>query len=402
MGRAAGVREPPVFSVAVIVRNEARSLPRLVAGLAPFQARGGDVLVVDTASTDGTVATARAHGCRVEEVGARFTAVLTADEIDAINAQFVSEGEGPLVSSRTGPWFHFAAARQHAAALAHRDPVLQLDASDELLSFDLDAIDAQLREGVASAFEYTLHLGTTTLRVCRFYDRRLDHWRGRAHEGLYPIPGAPGHRGPTVRCPESQLSVRHHKDHAKVRNYVAGLALDVIERPDMPRWKHYLGRELWYQHRYRSAIRVLLEHADDERAPRAERSESLCLAGQCFEAVGEPAPAERSYRRAVAVDPARREPLLRLAALATRGPDFEATVAHAAAALTLPRTSAFAESDLNYASLPHVFLYWGLFWLGRQDEARWHWEESRRLAPDDPTVRDHARLFRASVEDERR
>jgi tetratricopeptide (TPR) repeat protein len=240
------------------------------------------------------------------------------------------------------------------------------------------------------------------LRVSRFYDRRLDHWRGRAHEGLYPLPDAPGPRRPMVTCPEFELSVRHHKDDAKPRNYVAGLALDVIEHPEMPRWKHYLGRELWYQGRHRSAVRLLLEHADDERAPRAERSESLCLAGQALEMLGEPTRAEEAYRRAVAVDASRREPLLRLAGLAGRQADFEASVAHAAAALAVPRTSAFAESDLNYSSLPHVLMYWALFWLGRQDEARRHWEESRRLAPDDPVVRDHARLFRRSPADDGR
>jgi hypothetical protein len=38
-------------------------------------------------------------------------------------------------------------------------------------------------------------------------------------------------------------------------------------------------------------------------------------------------------------------------------------------------------------------LYWGLFWLGRRDEAQRHWEICRRLAPDDEKVREDGRLF---------
>ena len=91
------------------------------------------------------------------------------------------------------------------------------------------------------------------------------------------------------------------------------LALDALEHPDNPRWTHYLGRELHYQGRYRSAIPGLIEHGANEQTGSAERSEGLCLAGQCFEAIGNPGSAEDSYKRAFAVDATRRQPLIRLA-----------------------------------------------------------------------------------------
>jgi glycosyltransferase involved in cell wall biosynthesis len=62
---AAGCAHAPGFSVVVIARDEARTLPRLVRSLAPVLERGGEVLVVDTGSTDDTVRVARRHGCRV-------------------------------------------------------------------------------------------------------------------------------------------------------------------------------------------------------------------------------------------------------------------------------------------------------------------------------------------------
>lgn len=383
----------PYFSVVVIAKNEARALPRLLAGLTGFQERGGEVLVVDTGSTDETLVRARAHGCHVVEVGSRFITTLTPEQADAINHRFAAADESPLVLGDGRPMFDFGAARQLAGELARHDHVLQLDASDELLAFDIDFLNDRLRAREASRFEYTLRLGTNRLRVMRFYDRTLDQWRGRVHEALYPLTPTSPERKPTVQCSETALLVQHHKDTTKERNYLYGLALDALEHPDNPRWTHYLGRELHYQGRYRSAIPVLLEHAANEQAWSAERSESLCLAGQCFEATGKPGRADESYKRAFAVDPTRREPLIRLAALASHRGEFEASVAYAAEALTIPRTSAFAESDANYSYLPRTFMYWGLFWVGRQAEARAHWEECRRLAPEDPMIQEHARLF---------
>ena len=45
----------PMFSVTLIAKNEERSLPSLLASLSEFRARGGEILLVDTGSTDKTV-----------------------------------------------------------------------------------------------------------------------------------------------------------------------------------------------------------------------------------------------------------------------------------------------------------------------------------------------------------
>jgi tetratricopeptide (TPR) repeat protein len=138
---------------------------------------------------------------------------------------------------------------------------------------------------------------------------------------------------------------------------------------------------------------VLEAHAARPDAWIAERAASLCLSGLCFEALAAPAEAEARYRQAFELDPTRREPLLRLAALLQARGDFAGAAAHATAALAIPRASAFAEPDANYGDAPHVLLYWALFWLGRRAEAREHWEAARRLAPGRADVAAHARLF---------
>lgn len=386
----------PSFSVVVIARNEAHTLPRLVHSLAEFMRRDGEMLVVDTGSSDATVRRARESGCRVEEVGVRFETHLDPEQAQAIEGRFALNGEGPLV--RAGDrLFNRGAARQHAASLAANDIVLHLDASDEAVALDVGELDAKLERERVGVFEYRLQQGGASWVVGRFYDRRLYHWEGRDHEGLYPNETADAPPASKVRCTDRDILIRHHRDEAKTRIFLPGLALDAMAHPERPRWMHYLGRELYYDRWFRSAISVLAEHASTPHAWCAERSQSLSLMGECLEALGQPGEAAESYVQAMAIDPTRREPLLRLAALCAWRGDFEGAAIHAAACLRLPRTSIYPELDANYTYLPHSLLYWSLFWLGRRDEARMHWDICRRLAPENPRFRDHARLFPATT-----
>jgi hypothetical protein len=389
-------RHSPGFSIVVIARNEAHTLPRLLGGLGEVLGRGGEVLVLDTGSADGTPDVARRRGARVVEAGDRFASELPADRAALIEHRFALHGEGPLV--RPGMRvFDFAAAREHAGALAASDHVMQIDASEEVLVMDVDFLDGIVRAGTAAQIEYRLISEGMSIYARRLYDRRRMRWVGRAHEALWPREPAAGQRreAPVLRCTEAQLLLRHHWDPGKVRPYLAGLALDAIEHPDQPRWLHYLGRELHFHGWHRSAIPLLEAHAARPEAWLAERAASLCLGGLCLEALGDPAGAEAFYRRAKALDATRREPFLRLAALCQARADLDGVVEHATAALAIPRTSAFAEADAHYGYLPHALLYWALFWLGRRGEARDHWETARRLAPDRADVAAHARLFGA-------
>lgn len=381
----------PRFSIVVLARNEARTLPRLVASLCPYRERGGDLLLVDTGSSDETASVARDAGCRVVEAGDRFSATLTASEAAEIERRFARAGEGPLVGAgeRT---FHFAQARNFAGDLARHDFVLQVDAGDEVLALDVDRLDRHLVEEAVEAFEYEQRYGNAVLQIARFCDRRRYRWEGRVHEisSRAPVGGAVGSR---LRCSEAELLVRHFKDEDKPRPYLAGLALQVLEHPDAARWWHYLGRELLYRGCHRSAIEAFERHTAMGQAWQAERSQSLCFQGECHEALGETEEAGLAYRRAHEADPSRREPLLRLASFACGRGDFAAAERWARASLGLARTCSYAELAANYTWRPHSLLYWSLFWLGRREEARAHWETYLSLCPPDEVVLQHARLF---------
>lgn len=378
----------PSFSVVVIARNEAHKLPALFDSLEEFRAAGGEIVVVDTGSEDDTVRVAREAGARVEEVGSRFHSVLTEEQAARITATFSRHGEGNLVEA-SQKVFDFGAAREFAGTLATNEYVWQIDASDVVLTADLDFLDAEIRRGDVTAFDYLLHLGGASFNVVRFFDRRVYGWRGRVHEVPLLRGALTGRR---VVCTAEQLSLRHHRGE-KTRHYMAGLALDAIEDTAMPRWKHYVGRELYYERRYRSALVPLRAHTRTKDAWSVERAASHCLIAHCLTALGKPDAAAESLFRAVRVDPSRREPLLQLAWLCQRQGDFQGSVTFAAAALAVPGGARMVDAQSHYTFDPHAVLYWGLFWLGRRAEAKTHWETCLRLAPENEKFREDARLF---------
>jgi glycosyltransferase involved in cell wall biosynthesis len=182
----------PSFSVVLIARNEANTLPRLVKSLAEFQKRGGDIIVVDTGSTDETVAIAKTLGCTSCPVGNRFQHVITPEQAKDINEKFVVLGEAPIVKENER-LFDYAAARNYAASLSGRDFVFMPDCDEILTALDLDAIEKAIAEG-AERFEYNFvfshdEFGREALKFLhsKFYDRRKLAWRGIVHECLFPI-----------------------------------------------------------------------------------------------------------------------------------------------------------------------------------------------------------------------
>ena len=75
------------FSICVIAKNEAKTLPNLVASVKKYMDEDGlEINVLDTGSTDGTPEIARSLGCRVDEVGTEFLTVLDDEIIAKIKA----------------------------------------------------------------------------------------------------------------------------------------------------------------------------------------------------------------------------------------------------------------------------------------------------------------------------
>jgi hypothetical protein len=266
-------------SIVIVARNEERTLPRLLHQLRRFTQGGGDVLVVDTGSTDRTAEWSRAMGARVECVGDRFRHHVSAATLQQALARWDADNG---IAARQAPnhYFHFADARNYAHAQAKRDSTWSLDASDLIVACDIPSLQSALVSApdpvraeieTATPLRHTVaHLvcsygGARTspeplyqqrycsstdtdsgslLQIERWFDRRVRVYEGRVHEvprlrreaTMLPV---------RVPVPAHVLAIEHHQNPDSTRSsYLTGLALDARDRTLHARSLFYLGREL--------------------------------------------------------------------------------------------------------------------------------------------------------------
>jgi glycosyltransferase involved in cell wall biosynthesis len=377
----------PIFSVVCIARNESKTLPRLLSSLNSFTSQGGEVIVVDTGSTDETVKVARNLGCVVFEEGTRFMRVIDAETAKNINTAFVVEDESVIVKDGD-KLFDFSAARNYAASCAKNEWVLMMDCDEALTKLNLEKVIAAItsRKSLGRLeFEFVYahdQFGQPIIqfRMSRFYDRCKFWWNPKSivHEVLTNIPGT---NAESVYLGEDVLKSEHWQNPTTNRSgYLVGLALDCFLHPDNDRNSHYFGRELFYKGRYRSAIKEFERHIDLNGWP-VERAQSMIYIGDCYKSLGHEELALLWWNKAFLADGTRREPLMRLAHHFFAKEDKHKTAAYASAALALPRIGAYMDNENHYRQEPHELLYWALWYLGDQMGSADHWRKAISYQP---------------------
>ena len=153
------------LSVVIITYNEEANIGRTLASVAPLVHDGqGEIIVVDSGSTDRTIEIARQHGAKV----------------------FIE------------PWKGFAAQKNSAIEKASGDWILSLDADEELetkLVQEIDEIcgqtsdDATSQRG-SSGWCLTMKTGASTSEPVAFWISRRNFFLGRwiKHGGFWPDP----------------------------------------------------------------------------------------------------------------------------------------------------------------------------------------------------------------------
>ena len=387
----------PNFSIVVIARNEAKTLPRLVGSLTEFQKRGGEIVVVDTGSTDNTPTMARGLGCVVFEEGTRF--ITTIDSVLAanINNKFVANHE-PLIVKAGETLFDYSAARNYAASKASNDVIAMPDCDEIFTKMDIDAIDEAIKNGVGR-FEYNFvfshdQYGAELVKFLhsKFYDRSKLHWVGIIHEVL-------AGDCKIQRFGEDKIKLEHWQNPETNRaGYLRGLALDCYLNPDNDRNSHYFARELYWSGRNHSAIKEFQHHISMNAWP-AEASQSMIFVGDAYIAIGQEAEGLSWYHKAFAKDSGRRESFIRLATHYWKQNDHQRAAAYAQAALTIGWNNYYGNNAADYAQIPHEILYWALWYLGDIEGARANWKKAIAFQPNNPKYQHDSQFFSITTSD---
>lgn len=272
------------FSICIIARNEAKSLPRLIESLKDFQLKGGEVILVDTGSTDKTVDVAEKAGFKVTSVGSKFLITISEDLAKQINERFIVNNEPNVINTRD-KIFDYASARNYAASLASNELISYVDCDEAFTKLDLENIDELIKHGFQQ-FEYNFIFahkpdGSPAIQFIqsKMYDRRKLRWFGVVHEVLQPIVGGIINK---IQMSEKIFLLEHFQNQETNREgYLKGLAYDCYMNPDKDRNSHYFSREMLYKGRLKSAIREFVRHINMRRWP-AERAQSMIFMGNCY------------------------------------------------------------------------------------------------------------------------
>jgi len=373
---------PPNFSVCLIARNEAPNLWRIHKSLKEFQKRDGEVVLVDTESTDNTPAVARALGFTVFEVGEKFIFTIPENLAKAINTQFVVPPEAPIVAAGD-KLFDYAAARNYSATMASNDVVSMPDCDEQYTHLDIDAIERTIDQGFQQMefhfifSHYPNGQPAVQFRQCKMYDRRIMHWQGIVHEVLA------GNAKRTYLPPNVLLLEHFQAPQSHRTRYLAGLSLDCYLNQDNDRNSHYLGRELIWNGHPRSAIKELTRHVNMNRWQQ-ERGQSMIFIGDAHMQLGEDDKGIESWHKAIQIDDTRREPWLRLADYYWKKNNPQRVACYCMAALEIPPNDCYCNVGAHYTYEPHEKLYWALWWLGDRERSKEHWRKAFAYDPTNP------------------
>lgn len=268
--------------VYAICKNEEQFVDRWYESMKEADA----IYVLDTGSTDGTVAKLKEHGVNV-------------------------------MIQEIKPW-RFEVARNISLDMVPID-------TDICVCTDLDEV---LNKGWRDELENVWKDDTTRCRyiynwkldesdkpVVSFYYEKFHARKG--YKWIYPVHEILSTENEEKWVITDKIILNHYPDASKYRgSYLELLELSVKEYPDSDRNRHYLGREYMFHGKWNEAIDTLLSHLKMNNATwRDERAASMRFIARCYRNLGRMDEARMWLKKATIEAPHLRDAYVELALL---------------------------------------------------------------------------------------
>ncbi len=316
--------------VYAICKNEERFVDRWMDSM-----RDADgVFVLDTGSTDRTVARLKARGA--------------------------------TVNAKQYDFFRFDVARNDSLAFVPQD-------ADACVCTDLDEVfDKGWRQEIEKAWQdgcnrlfyrYVWKTDADGRESVVFWSDKIHarngwKWKYAAHEVLTSDSPAAFRHTPS-------LCLRHFPDEGKDRSdYLSLLSLSAVEHPSDARVHYYLGREYLFGGDYASALACFERYLTLPSPWAEEKTQVLRFAGLCHESLGSEK-AETCYEQAICLSPRLREPYVDYAGYLLRRNQVHGAIFFLQKALTKTQPSyEFCLDTSYYGALPYDLLSLAYYALG--------------------------------------
>jgi glycosyltransferase involved in cell wall biosynthesis/tetratricopeptide (TPR) repeat protein len=348
------VNEPAKLSMVLIARDEKHNIQRCFDSFWPHV---DEVVLVDTGSTDGTLAAARKY----------------------------AKQHGEARKLRTGQfeWCDdFSAARNYADSLATGNWLLWADLDDEIIGLDkLRVLIEEATPDIAGFYaQYDYVVDERGIVHCELVRERATRagtaeWVGRVHECKI-VTGKCG-KPPAEEC----RWVHHAKGDEEGRN-LAILQAWQADEPDNARVATYLGTELTVAGRFEEAAAQFEHYLTLPGQSADHRAQAYRRMAGCLMSLGKVEDAQKLTVTALAEFPGWPDTYLTLAEIASEKRDWARAIEWANEVVRRGKPdTVLIINPTDYTARPRVIIAQALANLGQFDEAVQAADQAAAICP---------------------
>lgn len=343
-------------AVYTIAKNEEKHVQRWYESI-----KDADyIIIADTGSTDDTVAKAKELGITVYEISIK-------------------------------PW-RFDDARNAALALVPAD-------ADYCIALDMDEVlepgwKWQLKKALDKGITrpgykniHSLDENGNPISVSegfRIHTRNHVRWLYSIHE----VPHTYGKQDVLGTC---GVVMKHIPDNTKSRgSYLPMLEEAVVNEPDVPRYKYYLGREYYFAQRYEEAADFLLLYVDKSIFPE-EKASAYQMLSKC-----EPDNAERYLLMGIDAYPSR-EAYMFLTDYYHKNKEWEKCMYSAERSLQYTERGSFISTEDMWNHMPYDLVAVSAWNLGQFDKALEYGRKAVEITPNDERLQKNLKFYQEKI-----